>query len=91
NWNPAYAVRNLPEDTILGVEAPLWTETVRSLADLDWLVFPRLIGVAEIGWTPQSLRLWSDYRSRLAAHAPRLVQQSINFYRSPQVPWVLSS
>ncbi|HNS36538.1 MAG TPA: beta-N-acetylhexosaminidase [Anaerolineaceae bacterium] len=91
NWNPAYAIRNLPEDTILGVEAPLWTETVRSLADLDWLVFPRLIGVAEIGWTPQSLRLWSDYRSRLAAHAPRLVQQSINFYRSPQVPWVLSS
>ena len=91
NWDPASAIRNLPGEAILGVEAPLWTETVRSLADLDWLAFPRLIGLAEIGWSAQAVRSWGDYRTRLAAQAARLAQQGINFYRSPQVPWPLSS
>src|SRR6266540_3995110 len=50
-WDPATQVRGVSEADVLGVEGPLWTETVRTRADLDELVFPRLLGLAEIGWS----------------------------------------
>jgi hexosaminidase len=87
DWDPATATPGIAESAILGVEGPLWTETVARRADLDYLVFPRLAGIAEIGWTPQAGRAWDDYRIRLAAQAPRWTILGINFYRSPQVPW----
>lgn len=87
DWDPAVMVPGVGERAILGVEGPLWTETVARRADLDYLVFPRLASVAEIGWTPQSQRAWDGYRLRLAAQAARWTALGINFYRSPQVPW----
>ena len=86
-WDPSSMVAGLSPSAILGVEAPLWSETVARRADLDYLMFPRLAGVAEIGWTPQAARGWEDYRLRLAAQADRWTALGINFYRSPQVPW----
>jgi len=38
---------------VLGIEAPLWTEWVRNIRELDWQTFPRLIAIAETGWTPK--------------------------------------
>ena len=72
---------------VLGVEAPLWGETVQSIRDAEYLAFPRLIGVAEIGWSPARGRVWAEYRLRLAAQAPLLDSLGVNFYRSPEVPW----
>lgn len=34
-----------------GVEAALWTETVRSTADMDMLLLPRLALIADFAWT----------------------------------------
>ena len=87
DWDPASVLDQAPEETILGVEAPLWTETVVTADDLDYMTFPRLPGYAEVGWTPQARRSWADYRLRLAAHGPRLEAMGIRFYRSPQIAW----
>ena len=83
-WDPATELPGVAEADILGVEAPLWTETLRTFNDLAYMVFPRLLGVAEIGWTPQAARVWAEYRERLAAHGPRLAGLGVNFYRSPE-------
>jgi hexosaminidase len=87
DWDPATMLDGAPEESILGVEAPLWTETIVTQDDLDFMTFPRLPGYAEIGWTPQAGRSWDDYRLRLAAHGPRMEAMGIQFYRSPQVGW----
>ncbi|WP_420583035.1 beta-N-acetylhexosaminidase [Reichenbachiella sp.] len=87
NWDPDTVNATVPAELIYGVEAPLWTETVENMKDIEYLVFPRLPGYAEIGWSPQSLRNWEEYRSRLAAHAPRFESAGIEFYRSPVVDW----
>ncbi|MDQ3069776.1 MAG: beta-N-acetylhexosaminidase [Acidobacteriota bacterium] len=87
DWDPATAVDGVPERAVLGVEGPLWTETVARAADMDYLMFPRLAGIAEIGWSPQAARSWDGYRLRLAAQSARWTALGINFYRSPQVPW----
>jgi hexosaminidase len=86
-WDPATQVPGVDERAILGVEAPVWTETPATRADLDYLVFPRLLGHAEIGWSPREGRSWRRYRSRLATHGPRLQALGVAFYESPEVPW----
>ena len=87
DWDPATVQPGVTEEAILGVEAPLWTETVRTMDDLEHLVFPRLLGYSEIGWSPAEGRSWDEYRQRLAAHGPRLETQGVDFYRAPEVPW----
>ena len=66
NWDPLSYVPGLDADHILGIEAPLWSETISDSSGLEYLAFPRLICVAELGWTPQSLRSWEDFNRRLA-------------------------
>lgn len=86
-WDPASVVAGVTETDILGVEAPLWSETLLTLADIEYMAFPRLIGIAEIGWSPQQGRSWDEYRLRLGAQAARLEALGVPFYHSPQVPW----
>ena len=88
NWSPETLVPGLNQDKILGLESPLWTETVTTMADIEYLVFPRLLGHAELGWSPVAVRNWAQYRVRLAAHATRMEALGINFYRSKQVDWL---
>ncbi len=87
DWEPAAQIEGVPESAILGVEAPLWSETLHTLADVEFMAFPRLIGHAEIGWSPGLGRDWQEYRLRLGAHGPRLAAMGLNFYRAPSVPW----
>jgi hexosaminidase len=86
-WDPATVVDGVGEKDVLGVEAPLWTETTETRSDLDQLMFPRLLGHAEIAWSPAAGRSWPSYRRRLAAQGPRLDALDVGFYRSPDVPW----
>jgi len=86
-WDPARQVPGVGASDVLGVEAPLWSETVQSIRDAEYLAFPRLIGIAEIGWSPARGRSWADYRQRLGAQAPLLDSLRVNFYRAPEIPW----
>lgn len=87
DWAIADLFGGLPEESIAGVEAPLWSETIGTMGDIEYLAFPRMPGVAEMGWSRESRRSWEDYRLRLGAHGPRWTALGINFYRSPLVPW----
>jgi hexosaminidase len=86
-WDPATFTADVSEGDILGVEAPIWSETLQTMRDVEFMAFPRLPGCAEIGWSPMESRDWDDYRVRLGAHGPKFTGLGINFYRSPQVPW----
>ena len=87
SWDPVKFLAGIAEENVLGVEAPLWSETIENMEDIEFMAFPRLPGYAEIGWSPEEGRSWEEYRLRLAAHGSRFTAMEINFYRSPQVPW----
>ena len=87
DWNPTDYVPGIVRKDILGVEAPLWTETIQTMDDIEYMAFPRLPGIAEIGWTPSSARNWDEYKYRLAVHARRFRALGIDFYPSPKVNW----
>jgi hexosaminidase len=86
-WSLSGMVKEISNDKIIGVEAPLWTETISTMNDIEYMVFPRLPGIAEIGWTPDSARSWDEYKLRLAKHGARMRAMDIDFYESKQVPW----
>ena len=86
-WNPATMIEGVNEENILGVECPLWTETVTNMEEMEYLVFPRLLGYAEIGWSPSLARDWEEYKVRLGKQQARLDEMKLNFYTSKKVPW----
>lgn len=85
DWEPATRVAGLPAQSVLGVEAALWTETITTSTDLEYMAFPRLPALAELAWSPS--RDWSDFRRRLAQHGARWDHAGLGFHRSPQVDW----
>ena len=87
SWDPATLLPDVPEAGLLGVEAPLWAETLVKLEDYEYMAFPRLAALAEVGWSPQAARDWDAFRVRLGEQGPRLSALGVNFYRSTQVPW----
>jgi len=86
DWDPAAHLIGVDPKAVIGVEAPLWTETVRTLNDLEYLAFPRLPALAEVAWSPKSTHNWNAFRQRLGAQRPRWTVLGINFYNSPQLP-----
>jgi hexosaminidase len=59
---------------------------VQTVKDIEYMVFPRLLGIAELAWSPEG-QSWEEYRQRLAAQGPRMEAMGINFFKSPDVEW----
>ncbi|MBX7187146.1 MAG: beta-N-acetylhexosaminidase [Vicinamibacteria bacterium] len=87
SWDPATLMEGVGEGSVLGVEAPLWTETLATIREVESMAFPRLAAIAEVAWSPQAARGWDDFKIRLGGQGPRWQAMGVNFYRSPQVPW----
>ncbi len=87
DWDPEALLEGVRGEAILGVEAPLWSETIANIREVEYLAFPRVAAVAEIGWSPRDRRAWDDFSQRLGAQALRWSALGVNFYRAPQVPW----
>ena len=81
-WEPLDILQGIPEGRILGVEAPLWTETVATPADIDYLAFPRLVAVAEIAWSARDATGdWRGFSARLESWYPRFRALGVAAYR----------
>jgi hexosaminidase len=87
NWDPATLIKGIGKENIIGVEAPLWTETVKTIKDIEFMAFPRIPGYAEIGWSSSIGKNWNEYKVRLGKHGSRMKAMNINFYKSSKVPW----
>lgn len=82
NWDPTDFA---PKDLVLGIEAPLWTETISTQDQMDYMIYPGLLGYAEIGWTPKENRDWNEYKVRLEKQGERMFNEGINYYEDPTI------
>lgn len=54
-------------DLLWGVQGTFWAEYVGFNDYLEYLMLPRLVAIAEAGWSPQSARQFEDFRRRVTA------------------------
>lgn len=87
-WEPT-SILDVPESAILGIEAPLWSETTRTFGEVEQLVFPRAAAQAEIGWSPRegAGREWVSFRERLGSLAPLWKAGRVDFHPAAEIPW----
>jgi N-acetyl-beta-hexosaminidase len=69
NWYPA---KLAPKNVLLGIESALWSETLVTGDDIDFMLYPRLIANAEVGWTAEDSRKFAEFMSRLPRQLLRL-------------------
>jgi hexosaminidase len=86
DWDPGTYMYLLEENDILGVEAAMWSETLRTMEDLEYLAFPRMLCFTELAWSPEGGN-WEEFRQVLAAHGKHMQAMGIDFYRSPEIDW----
>ncbi len=85
-WNPE-KYEGIPLKNILGIEAPLWSETISNIDELEYLAFPRAIGFSELGWSTEENRDWENFKVRLGNQAPYLDRMNVKYYPSPRIDW----
>lgn len=86
-WDPGAYLTGVPASATLGVEAPLWSETLITSANIQYMAFPRLPALAELGWSPVSTHVWTAFDARLGAQGPRWKFMGIDYYHSTEVTW----
>ena len=70
---------------ILGLQANLWAEMMRSEARVTYMVFPRIAALAEVAWSPPSRIDWDNFQQRLEKQLPRYTALGIVYARETPV------
>jgi hexosaminidase len=68
---------------IIGGQANLWTEYIPDAAKVEYMVFPRMLAMAEDVWTMPENKNYDNFLQRLSAQYARLDKQNVN-YRIPE-------
>ena len=97
NRQDKYSVRNVYEyelapdslseaqrALVLGVQGNIWCEWIPSRERMQYMAFPRLMAIAEIGWSDPSQLEWDDFEQRMIGQFSRLGILNVN-YRMPDL------
>ena len=69
---------------ILGVQANLWTEHVRTEDRAQYMFFPRAAAIAEVGWSPAARIDWQSFSARLPDQLARYRALGVGFAQAPE-------
>ncbi len=64
-----------------GIQAALWCELVNSQSRFEYMIYPRLLAIAELCWTKPEKRSWKDFKARLNGQLAYLDKAGINYRR----------
>jgi hypothetical protein len=71
---------------VLGLQACMWTHLARTTEAIDMSIFPRVLALAEVGWTPVNRRNWEEFAARMARHEPLLESRGVHCFRRNEGP-----
>lgn len=85
-FKTVYDFEPLPEGVdpnyILGGQGNLWTESVPTFRQVEYMLWPRSFALSEVLWSDKSKRNWSQFVGRTEAHLKRLSKSDINYASS---------
>ncbi len=71
---------------VLGAQGNVWTEYMANISKVEYMIFPRMIALSEVLWSPKDKRDWSDFERRLPIIFERLDKQKINYSKAIYEP-----
>jgi len=66
---------------VIGVECCMWTHLARSEDAIDRSIFPRMLALAEVGWTPVERKQWDNFSARMDRHVPILEAKGVACFK----------
>lgn len=67
---------------VLGGQANLWSEQIKTEAHSQYMIFPRLAALSEAVWSPKASRNWDDFSKRIVSLFKRYEYLGINYAKS---------
>lgn len=64
---------------ILGVQANVWTEYMKTSDYVEYMVYPRACAMAEVAWSAKENRNYDDFLKRFKRHSQRLEEWKVNY------------
>jgi hexosaminidase len=72
---------------ILGLQANIWTEFMRTEERVTYMAYPRVAALAEVAWSPTTRIDWNNFQQRLEWQLRRYDQLGIRYAREvPTTP-----
>jgi hypothetical protein len=65
-------------ELILGVQGNVWTEHIPTPEHYEYMIYPRILALAEIGWTPSEVKKWDNFHTRALQAVNILREQGYN-------------
>ncbi len=87
DWDPLAVVPGVPAERVVGIEAAVWTETLRTADDLFAMLLPRLAAVAEVAWSAPERIGWDGFAARVPWLARRWSAAGLAWRRADGVEW----
>ena len=79
-WEPVPDSYTQQEEAqVLGLQANLWTEFIKTNDYYEYMLFPRLSALAEIAWSPKGEKDLDDFRKRIEIQCQRYAAMGINY------------
>jgi hexosaminidase len=66
---------------VLGAQANVWTEYITTSDHVEYMIFPRMLALAEVVWSPEDARDWASFTRRVPAQLARLDAMGVNYRR----------
>ena len=65
-------------ELILGVQGNVWTELIPTPEHYEYMIYPRILALAEIGWSPSEVKKWDNFHTRALQAVNILREQGYN-------------
>ncbi len=70
---------------ILGAQANVWTEYMKTPEQVEYMILPRMCALAEVVWSDKDLRDFNDFFTRLASHYDRFDALGVHYRRPSKI------
>jgi hexosaminidase len=70
---------------ILGAQANMWTEYIKTTEHLEYMLLPRMLAMSEVAWSPAEQKVFEHFTERLLKHFARFDEWGVT-YRDPASP-----
>ncbi|AQW90346.1 beta-N-acetylhexosaminidase [Elizabethkingia anophelis] len=81
-YDPSAGLTKEEEKFVLGIQGNLWSALTQETKDMNVHVFPRLLAIAETGWTLPANKNFEDFKKRLLAGEKRLDELKVDYYKT---------